>query len=119
MGIVVRYSGLDRGGAMERRASELVSELEAVYSPIARCDVHVEALRAAQRGARRYRVRVTIAVPGGEVVVSRDPDPAAMHEEPLDALNDSFDAARRRLEHYVWRNLGDDRLAGRDPARPG
>lgn len=119
MGIIIRYSGLDREGTMERRARELAADLEVVYGSIARCDVHVERLRGAQQSGRRYRVRVTMAVPGEEIVVSRDPDPTMAQEDPLDALADAFDAAHRRLEHYVWRNLRDDQLARRPPARPG
>jgi hypothetical protein len=115
--MIVTYSGVERGRGMERRVRELAGDLESVYEPIARCDVVVDALQSQQRATRRYRVRLAIAVPGGEIVVSRDPD--AAQEDALAAVRDSFRFARRRLEEYVWRNLRDEPAPPRSPARPG
>jgi hypothetical protein len=117
--MIVTYSGADRGRGIERRVRELAGDLESVYESIARCDVVVDALESQQRAACRYRVRLAIAVPGGEIVVSRDPEPDAAQEDALAAVCDSFRAARRRLEAYVWRNLRDEPVAPRSPARPG
>ncbi len=117
MPITITYSGLGCGGATEASVRALAGELETVYDHIARCDVRVDALRDPQLSATRYRVRVAIAVPGGEIVISPEPD--ARHEDPIAALRDSFRAACRRLEQYVWRNLRDDAAAPRWPARPG
>jgi len=47
------------------------------------------------------------------------PEPDATHDDALTAVRDSFRAACRRLEQYVWRNLRDDAAAPRWPARPG
>jgi hypothetical protein len=116
MGIVIRYTGVGRGGATEEAVRQLAADLESVYDRIARCDVVVEALRGHQLTTHRYRVRVSMTVPGGEIVVSRDPAPGVDQEDPLVALRDSFSAARRRLEHYVWRNLRDDHVAPRSTA---
>jgi hypothetical protein len=105
--MIVTCQGIDRTSALDACVRACAAELDTVYNRIARCDVTVEALPA--RPARRYRVRLTIAVPGGELVINRDPEPDALPEDPSAAVRDSFDAARRRLQHYVWRNLGDER----------
>jgi len=106
--MLIRYSGVGRGGAMEEVVRSLAADLESVYDRIARCDVIVEALRGHQLTTHRYRIRVSIAVPGGEIVVSRDPEPGVGQEDPLVALRESLGAARSRLEYYVQRNLRDD-----------
>ena len=117
MPIIVTYSGPGLGTAMEANVRALAVELEMVYDHIARCDVRVNVLGDPQRSVPRYRVRVVIAVPGGEIVISPDPD--AEHDDPMAAVRDSFRAACRRLEQYVWRNLRDDAAAPRWPARSG
>jgi hypothetical protein len=117
MPITVTYSGLVLGAAVEANVRALAADLEMVYDNIARCDVRVDALGDPDLSAPRYRVRVAIAVPGGEIVISPDPD--AAHEDLMAAMRDSFRAACRRLEQYVWRNLRDDAAAPRWPARPG
>ena len=117
MPITVTYSGLGRGDAMEASVRALAGELETVYDHIARCDVRVDALHDPLLSATRYRVRLAIAVPGGEIVICPVPD--ATHDDALTAVRDSFRAACRRLEQYVWRNLRDDAAAPRWPARPG
>lgn len=91
MPITVTYSGVGLGAAMEASVRALADELETVYDHIARCDVRVDALRDPQRSVPRYRVRVAIAVPGGEIVISPEPD--AAHDDPLVAVRDSFRAA--------------------------
>lgn len=115
--MIVNYQGIDRTDTMEARVRDWAAELDTVYDRIARLDVVVAALPGQQ--ARRYRVRLAIAVPGGEIVVSRDPGPGAAQEDPSSAIRDSFHVARRRLEQYVWRNLGDDPGAPESPSRCG
>jgi hypothetical protein len=117
MPITVTYAGPGRGGPMEASARAFAVELETVYDHIARCDVRVDAPGDPHGSAQRFRVRVVIAVPGGEIIISPEPD--ATHDDAMTAVRDSFRAARRRLEQYVWRNLRDDAAAPRWPARPG
>ena len=114
----VTYRG-DRSAAMEAQINLWAAELDAVYSRIIRCDVVVETLAGEQPSGRRHRVRLAIAVPGGEIVVSRDPVPDATQEDASSAVRGCFDVARRRLEHYVWRNLRDGRVPPGSAARIG
>jgi len=110
--MIVTYRGIDRTAAMEASVRVWAAELDSVCDGIARCDVVVETLPVQQRREQRYRVRLAIAIPGGEIVVSFDAEAAAF-EDPAVAVRDSFQAARRRLEQYVWRNLP------REPDGPG
>jgi hypothetical protein len=105
--------------SLQARVRDWAAELDTVYHHIDRCDVTVAALRAPERVEQKYRVRLAIAVPGGEIVVSRDPGPGSEPEDPASAVRDSFRAARRRLQQYVWRNFGDDLGAPETPVRSG
>jgi hypothetical protein len=52
-------------------------------------------------------VRVDLTVPGGELAVTRGPSPLHQaHEDPLVAIRDAFDAARRELMDYARRQRG-------------
>ncbi|HYU16744.1 MAG TPA: hypothetical protein VEL05_11750 [Candidatus Acidoferrum sp.] len=113
------YEGADQSANLEARVRDWAAELDTVYDRIDRCDVVVAALPARQRVEKKYRVRLAIAVPGGEIVVSRDPGPGPGPDDPTSAVRDSFRAARRRLQQYVWRNLGEDLGAPEKPVRSG
>jgi ribosome-associated translation inhibitor RaiA len=113
--MILTCHGIDRTSSLESSVRDWAAELDAVYDRIARCDVTVEALPVRPS---RYRVRLTLAVPGTEFVISRDPESDTAPDDPSAAVRDSFDAARRRLEHYVWRNQG-DHLGRTESTRPG
>jgi hypothetical protein len=115
--MIVNYEGADRTAGIEAQVRGWAAELDADYDHIARCDVRVEAL--ASRPACRYRVRLAIALPGAEIVVSRDPRPETEREDASAALRDSFRAARRRLEEFVWRNPPDDLSPPSSSSRAG
>ncbi len=117
--MIITYRGIDRSAAMEARVRDLAAQLDDVYDGIARCDVVVETLARSESLGGKYRVRLAIAVPGGEIVVSPDPEADLEDEDPTSAVRDSFQAARRRLEQYVWRNLRDDPGPPEWPARSG
>lgn len=113
----VTFQG-DRSAALDAQIASWAAELDTVYNRVSRCDVVVETLAGAQPD-RRYRVRLAITVPGGEIVVSRDPVPGMIQEDASSAVRSCFDVARRRLEHYVWRNQRAARTPPGSPARIG
>jgi cold shock CspA family protein len=57
-----------------------------------------------------FRVRVDLKVPGGEIVVGRDPEAHHTHEDVYVAIRDAFDATRRLLEDHVRQGRGDVKL---------
>ena len=57
-----------------------------------------------------YHVRVDLTVPGGEVVVNREPGEDHAHEDLHVAIRDAFDAARRRLQDRMRRLDGQTKL---------
>lgn len=112
--MIITYESTDQNDTMEAQVRDWAAELDTVCDRIARCKVVVAALPGRQRPERKYRVRLAIAVPGEEIVVSRDPGSGPEPEDATSAVLESFLAARRRLQHYVWRNVAED-LGSPDP----
>src|SRR5262245_13360226 len=99
--VQITFKELDHGDQLEERIREWAGKLDRIYDRIERCEVVIEAPHRHQRTGRQYHVRIRLAVPGDDIIVSRDPGPDGAHEDPYVAVRDSFRAARRQLEDHV------------------
>lgn len=97
----IRFHNLDRSDAIEAAVRERAQKLEQFAADIVSCRVTIEAPHKHHRQGKLYGVKVDLHLPGGELVVSREPDAHHAHEDVYVALRDAFDAARRRLQDYV------------------
>jgi len=105
--VQITYRNMEPSETVETMIHEKATKLDRFYDRIMSCRVVIEAPHKAHRFGTQYQVRLTIGVPGGEIVVNRDPaEPAEFKELPL-ALRDAFDAARRQLEDYARRQRGE------------
>jgi cold shock CspA family protein/cytochrome c2 len=102
----ITFRNLDRSETVEAKVRERVDELERFYQGITSCRVVVEAPNRRQHHGRLYHVSADLRVPGGEIVVRRDPPEHHAHENIYVAVRDCFDALRRRLEEHVRRDRG-------------
>lgn len=96
--IVARGPALPAGTREELR--ELASRLDRFYGRIMRGRVTIES-RGRHPGPPRWALRLTLTVPGGSIVVSRQKG-----ERLSEAIQESFSAATRRLEDYARRRRG-------------
>lgn len=91
--------------AVRSRIDTLVEGLERSEPRLIRCRVLIDSPHRHQRVGRRYHVRIELTVPGRRnLVINREPSkfhPPAAHEELTVALQDAFEAARRKLEEGV------------------
>lgn len=108
MQLKIAFRGMRKSPAVESFVREWAEKLAGVYDRIERCDVVVEAPHLRRRRGNQFRVRVTMTVPGGQLVVSRDPGPNEAHQDVYVAVRDSFQAARRQLEDHVRHRLRRD-----------
>ncbi|HVO91950.1 MAG TPA: HPF/RaiA family ribosome-associated protein [Terriglobales bacterium] len=116
--------------AIEDNIREKADKLDALYDGIMGCRVIVEAPHRHHRKGKSYVVRIDMTVPGGELVVNREPKrlvaarPAgseeleknlaesheptkhAAHEDVYVAIRDAFNAASRKLQDYARRRRG-------------
>jgi ribosomal subunit interface protein len=81
---------------LERHIRDKAKKLDEFFDHITSCHVTVEMPHRHRHQGRQYNVRVSVSVPGHEIVVNHD-----HHEDVYVALRDAFDAAKRQIEDYV------------------
>lgn len=103
----ITFRGLPRSDALEADVRQKIEKLDRFFEHIMRCRVVLEAAHKHHHKGNLYHVRVTLNVPGRELVVSRNPEKHQAHEDPYVAVRDAFDAAQRQLEDYARELRGD------------
>ena len=118
----VSFHQIEASAALRARIAELAARLERFSSSIMRVRVLVERpVRHEQQGAL-YDIRISLAVPGAEIVIRRSHAINHAHEDVYVAVRDAFRAARRQLEDYERIRRGELKRRGgiAQPApRPG
>lgn len=126
--------------AIEDNIREKADKLDSLYDDIMSCRVTIEAPHRHHHKGNAYVVRVDIFVPGGELVVNREPKRLAAerdheeesekkfenherakhaaHEDVYVAIRDAFNAAARKLQDYTRRRRGEIKTHKSKPARP-
>lgn len=100
------FRNLEPSEAVEAKVRERAEKLEHFFNDIMSCQVIVEAAHKHHYKGNVYHVRIDLAVPDAELVVSRAHDKNHAHEDVYVAIRDSFDAMRRQLEDYSRRRHG-------------
>ncbi len=100
----LRWHKVDPSDAVAAHVREEVSRLERFWDRITGCAVTLEApSRHHRHSGAHYRVRIELSVPGGKLVVGRDPTKTWTHSDLYLALKAAFREARRQLEDHVRR----------------
>ncbi len=95
--VQITYRGMDRTEAVESHIREHIAKLERYYDHIIYCNVVVEAPPGQQHHGQLYDVRIELAIPGEEIVVSHQGPKNKAHRDFYVAVRDAFEAARRQL----------------------
>jgi cold shock CspA family protein/ribosome-associated translation inhibitor RaiA len=103
----ISFRDMPPSEAVERSIREHADRFECFHARITGCRVMIESHHRHHRQGKLYHVRIDLTVPGGEIVVGRDPAEHHAHEDVYVAIRDAFDAARRRLEDHARRWRGD------------
>jgi ribosome-associated translation inhibitor RaiA len=104
--IEVRFRDMDTSPALEHFVRRWAAKLGRIHDRIARCDVVSERPHQHHRHGQHVRVRVTVGIPGPDIVVSYDQELDGAREDAYVAVRDAFRAARRQLEQHVRRVSG-------------
>jgi cold shock CspA family protein/ribosome-associated translation inhibitor RaiA len=102
----ITFRNMSPSDAIETSIKERARKLDSFYDRIMGCRVVVEAPHRRHHKGRLYHVRIDITVPGGELVVNREPSKHAAHGDVYVAIRDAFDAARRKLQDHGRRRRG-------------
>lgn len=89
---------------------EAAAHLETFWNRLATCRVLVEMPRRRGRTGRLYNVRIELGLPGGDVVIRRQPQ-----EDLLGAIQGAFKAAERRVQDAARRMRREVKLDRRAP----
>lgn len=102
------FRGMDHSDEAEELIRERVADLERFHDRIVSCRIMVEAPHRHSQTGQAYHVRIDLAVPGHELVVSRDPTPKQEAHERLDvAIRDAFKTMRRQLKEHAEKQRGE------------
>jgi ribosomal subunit interface protein len=105
--IEITFRDMESTPALEEFVRHRAAKLEQFYDRIERCHVVVEHPHQHHRQGQRVHVRVTLAVPGPDIVVSHDHALNGAHEDVYVAIRDALHAARRQLEDHVRKQRQD------------
>jgi len=103
----ITFRDIPRSEALEANIREKAGKLDQFYEKIMACHVIVERPHGHHHHGQLYHVRIDLTVPGGELVIKRDPKEHHAHEDPYVAVRDAFKAARRKLQDYSRKQRGD------------
>ncbi len=99
----IAFHNMERSETIENAVREKAAKLDEFAGQIMGCRVVVEAPHRHHERGNQYQVRIDVTIPGGEIVVTREPPEHTTYKEINIALRDAFDSARRQLEDYVRR----------------
>ena len=126
----ITYRHMEATPAIEENIREKAGKLDTIYDGIMSCRVAVEAPHRHHHKGKAYVVRIALTVPGGELVINREPkrivpqksrvgeepekafaelhEPSkhAAHEDLYVAIRDAFNAAGRKLQDHARRRRG-------------
>lgn len=93
---------IDLSTEMEQLINEKAEKLNNFHDGIISCRVMVEVPHRSQRKGIFYNVRIDLTVPGGDVVVKREPG-----EDLYITICNAFDVAERQLKGFAEKQRGD------------
>jgi ribosome-associated translation inhibitor RaiA len=116
--LIVQFHGLAPSPAIEAEVTRRYQHLLRISDRIVRARVTLEARHHRHRQGNVYHVNVSLLVPGGEILVNREPERDHAHEDIYVAIRDSFRAAERQLKNHTQVLRGDIKRKGAERVPP-
>lgn len=120
----ITFRNMKSSPEVERWITDEANKLETLYGRLMGCRVAVEVPHRHRQKGSPYHIRIDLTVPGGEIVVKREPTLNARarhlqesfnkkhaevhvpHKDLRQTINDAFRAAGRQLQDYARRQRG-------------
>jgi ribosome-associated translation inhibitor RaiA len=99
----VTFHGVPVSDAIERLCLTEAGKLEKYSDRITSCSIVVSEPHRRHRNGNHFSIRIDRTLPGGEIVVNRDPPEHQADEDIVVAVREAFDTARRRLKDFIER----------------
>lgn len=103
----ITFRGINPTEAIDTYVRTRASKLERFFDRITGCHVVLDLPHKHKRHGKHLCVRIDMVVPGGELVIARDPAENRQHEDLYASIDDAFDDAQRVLEDHVRTQRGD------------
>jgi ribosome-associated translation inhibitor RaiA/cold shock CspA family protein len=106
----IAFHNLEPSAALEADIRERFAKLEKLYDRMTSCRISVEALHKQHRTGNVFEVHIDMLVPGGELVVSKQPQKAKERFANPDvyvSVREAFKAAERQLLQYKRQLAGE------------
>ncbi len=102
----VTFRDMPVSDAVEARCWKEAEKLERYFDRIVGCHVTIAESHRRHRQGNLFEVRLNLLVPGGELVVNREPTKHHVDEDIEVAIRDAFDRMRRQLQNHVRKMRG-------------
>jgi cold shock CspA family protein/ribosome-associated translation inhibitor RaiA len=97
----VSFHNMERSSDVEQAIRERAARLDTFAARIMACRVVVDVPHKHRQNGNQYQVRIDITLPGGEIVVNREPGEDKTFQDVRVAIREAFDTAARQIEDYV------------------
>ena len=122
--VQITFRNVNRSDLIEQRIRTEAAKLETFYKQLLGCRVAVEVPHRHHRNGSHYRIRIDLTLPGGEIIIRREPSSSSRVRQPGEpaiqkhlevkiphknlrlAINAAFKAASRRLQDYACQQRG-------------
>jgi ribosome-associated translation inhibitor RaiA len=91
----------------ETKIRKHVAKLEKFAERLSDCRVVIAVPHRHHHQGNIYHIQINLTVPGGELVVNRQPPAQQTHEDLHIALHDAFESAERQLKDYAQQRRGE------------
>jgi len=115
----ITFHEIDPSEAVRQKILEKVAKISQLHPNITGINVTVESPHRQHKKGNFYFVHIHAAVPGGEVVVSRNHNDDHGHEDIYVAVSDAFGKFRRRLDDFARRSRGETKRHESTVKTPG
>ena len=101
------WQNLSPSDTIEAKIRKHITKLEKFSDRLSDCRVVIEVPHRHHHQGNIYQVQINLTVPGGELVVNRQPSAQQTHEDLHVAIRDAFESAERQLQDYVQQRRGE------------
>lgn len=99
----VSFHSLPHSLTVESAVRDAVERLEGVFDRIVSCCVIIDQPHRHHKQGNHLQVKVDLKVPGGELVVKREPIADADSSDLVAVIHDAFEDLQRQLDEFVSR----------------
>jgi ribosomal subunit interface protein len=101
------WQHLSPSDEIETKIHKHIAKLEKFSDRLSDCRVVIAVPHRHHHQSNIYHVQINLTIPGGELVVNRQPPAQQTHEDLHVAIRDAFESAERQLKGYAQQRRGE------------